>query len=109
MRAKKQSYTDEFRAQAVGLYRRTDRSVKQVAADLGVNHWTLTYWIEQDAMKRKKDPAPRRASMSATETQQEKLARLERENARLQREVDQLRMDREILKKAAAFFAKESE
>ena len=109
MRAKKQTYTDEFRAQSIGLYRRTDRSVKQVAADLGLNHWTLKNWIKQDAMKRKKDSTPRRAGVTGTETQQEKLARLEKENARLQREVDRLLEDREILKKAAAFFAKESE
>jgi transposase len=109
MRAKKQNYTDEFRAEAVALYRRTDRSVKQVAADLGVNHWTLTYWIERDSMKRKKHGKPDAVSATSGETQLQKLERLERENTRLQREVDQLRMDREILKKAAAFFAKESE
>jgi transposase len=110
MRVKKRTYTDEFRADAVGLYRRTERSVKQVAADLGVNHWTLKDWIERDEMKRKtKEPAERRARAASNETPHDKLARLERENARLQRENEQLREDREILKKAAAFFAKESE
>jgi transposase-like protein len=43
------------------------------------------------------------------ESAEERAARLERENAALRKEVEALRMDREILKKAAAFFAKESE
>lgn len=43
------------------------------------------------------------------ETPEQELARLRRELRTLKRENDQLRMDREILKKAAAFFAKESE
>jgi hypothetical protein len=45
---------------------------------------------------------------SPTETVQQKLARLERENAALRKEVDDLKLDKVILKKAAAFFVKES-
>jgi transposase len=58
--------------------------------------------------KRKKAPktAPQPAGV---EDADQKLKRLERENERLRKENDSLRMDREILKKAAAFFAKESE
>lgn len=47
------TYTDEFRAEAVALYRRTDRSVTKVADDLGVNHHTLRYWLKLDAMSRR--------------------------------------------------------
>lgn len=47
-------------------------------------------------------------ALEAEETPEQRVARLERENAALRRENDTLRMDREILKKAAAFFAKES-
>jgi transposase len=103
------SYPEEFRAEAVALYRRTDRSIKQVAEDLGVSYLTLRHWVDQDAMKRKKHQAPRATTAPTKETVEQKLARFERENAKLQRENEQLRMDREILKKAAAFFAKESE
>jgi transposase len=53
--------------------------------------------------------APPLPSAPKDETAEHRAARLERENARLRKEIDQLRMDREILKKAAAFFAKESE
>lgn len=108
MRAQKRTYTDEFRAEAVALYRRSDRTVKQVAGDLGINHHTLREWLERDAMKRKKN-SPRPQAPPATETLAEKVVRLERELTKLQRENARLQEDREILKKAAAFFAKESE
>jgi hypothetical protein len=49
------------------------------------------------------------AAAPTTDTLEDKLGRLERENAALRKQIDALQMDREILKKAAAFFAKESE
>jgi transposase len=100
------SYTDEFRDDAVSLALRGDRTIRAVADDLGVNHWTLRDWVKAERMKRKKR-APTTASKP--ETVDERLARLERENAKLLRENERLKEDREILKKAAAFFAKESE
>jgi transposase len=104
-------YTDEFRTDAAKLALQGDRSLKQVAADLGVNHWTLREWVrsEQLGKRRKKASGKAAPANPATETPEQKLKRLERENQRLQKENDSLRMDREILKKAAAFFAKESE
>jgi transposase len=60
-----------------------------------------------------KRPRKAKASLAAVapagETAEQKLARLERENTALRKEVESLRTDREILKKAAAFFVKESE
>jgi transposase len=102
-------YTIEFRHEALALLRRSDRSLKEVAGDLGVNHWTLRSWMEQDDMKRKKRAPTGSLPTPKNETVEEQLARLKRENAKLLRENDQLKEDREILKKAAAFFAKESE
>ena len=101
MRAHVRTYTIDFKTEAVALYRRTDRSVRAIASELGVNHWTLRYWIDQDGMKRKR-PMPPRPVASKTETLDERLARLERENKELLRENEQLKEDREILKKAAA-------
>jgi transposase-like protein len=71
----------------------------------------LRGWCKRDAMaKRKKAARTAPASESnGSEDAQQKLRRLERENEKLRRENETLRMDREILKKAAAFFAKESE
>ena len=108
MRGERRMYTEAFRREAVGLYRRGERSVKEVSDDLGVNYWTLRDWLNQDEMKRKKLPA-RPKPQTASETLEEKAARLERELARLERENARLREDREILKKAAAFLQEESE
>lgn len=107
-------YSEEFRSDALNLIRRGDRSVRQLGADLGVSPWTLREWRKKDLMaaKNKKSKATATAATetgSATETDAQQLARLKRENQRLLRENEQLREDREILKKAAAFFAKESE
>ena len=117
-----QTYTDEFRADALQLVLKGNRSVMGVAADLGINHWTLREWIKNDRMRQKKKHAPKappgpKASGAIhsgtvtleTMTAEQKLVWLEQENARLQQQVKTLQMDREILKKAAAFFAKESE
>ena len=105
-------YSEEFRSDALNLIRRGDRSVRQLGADLGVSPWTLREWRKKDLMaaknKKPKAAAPSE-STGSNETAEQKLARLEGENRRLLRENEQLRMDREILKKAAAFFAKESE
>lgn len=110
MRAPNKTYSDDYRADAVRMARRGDRGIRAVADDLGINHWTLRDWVRRDEMARtKKKTAKAGAAPPAGETAEQKLARLERENARLQRENETLRMDREILKKAAAFFAKESE
>ena len=103
-------YSQEFRDDAVSLARRGDRSVNQVARDLGVNHWTLRTWCKKDLMaKRRKKEAEKGAAPKPREKADERIERLERENERLRKENDSLRTDRAILKKAAAFFVKESE
>jgi transposase len=94
-------YTPEFRNDAIQLVARGERPVTQIAASLGVNYWTLRGWYK-DAMAGKKKP-----SQPRTQTLEEQLAALEKENKRLLRENASLKEDREILKKATAFFAKE--
>ena len=109
MRVTKQ-YTEQYRADALNLVRRGDRSIGQVARDLGLNHWTLRGWVKSEQMAKRKKKAPGKppAADPASESPQQRLERLERENDRLRKENDSLRMDREILKKAAAV-AKESD
>ena len=85
----------EFRREAVKLMRDSDKPVSQLAKDLGVSENTLRNWSRQadvDAGERE----------GLTSEQLEELRRLRRENRTLQ-------MEREVLKKAAAFFARESE
>jgi transposase-like protein len=107
------TYSPEFRADAVALLRRTSRSLRQTAEDLGLSSVTLKDWYNREEMAKKgKSKALGKAVPVAVlkdESAEERVARLERENAALRKEVDSLRMDREILKKAAAFFAKENE
>jgi transposase len=91
----KPPYPPEFRREAVQLAQSTERSIAQVARDLGVADQTLRNWIKQADVD-----AGRREGLTSEE--REELRRLRRENRTLLQE-------REILKKAAAFFARESE
>jgi len=105
-------YDAQFVAEAVEHLKRSDRSMKEVADDLGVNVSTLKYWYDRSVAGKKKQ---RRGAgvlpkaITDAESPEAKIARLERENAALRQKVDSLETDRAILKKAAAFFAKESE
>mgnify|MGYP000415298123 CR=1 FL=1 len=90
-------YTDEFKAQAVDLVRNTDRTQTDVAASLGINKNTLSNWVTnaRSADKIRSNPAV------LDEDEQAELARLRKENR-------DLRQDRDILRKAAAYFASET-
>lgn len=94
--AKRRKYTEEFKREAVRqLLTRGDRTCAAVAEGLGVaenllHAWRKRYGDVAVAVRRERGETP------------------EEELKRLRREVAQLRRDKEILKKAAAFFAKES-
>jgi transposase len=89
-------YPEEFRREAVALVRSSQKSIAQLAAELGVSPQLLRNWSKQVEL----DAGERRDGLTSEE--REELRRLRRENRRLEQE-------RDILKKAAAFFAKESE
>jgi len=89
-------YAPQFREEAVRLTKTSGKSVAAIARDLGVSYDTLRKWIKQAALD-----AGERADGLTTEERDE-LRRLRRENRILQEE-------REILKKAAAFFATETD
>jgi len=106
------TYDEIFKEDALALLRRSDRSTKAVAESLNIPIATLRYWYKADMTKKGRKPkvttkAPDRDRTD--ETPEEKIARLEKENASLRKKNEQLETDRAILKKAAAFFAKESE
>lgn len=95
-RRKRRAFSKEFKAEAVRLCRIGDRSIRQIAADLDLVETALREWVRRADTDDGKGPAG-----ALTTDEREELARLRRENRRLT-------MEREILKKAAAFFAKES-
>lgn len=92
-------YTAEFRQQAVEMIMRDGLGIAEASRRLSISPKTLANWVSraQGGHSPEGDAAPRRA---ATEEQAE-LSRLRRENA-------ELRMERDILKKSAAYFASES-
>jgi transposase len=104
-------YTEDFKSEALNMLRTSDRSFREVSASLGISSWSLREWYKRSEMARrpKKGKATLPGLAPEGESPVEKIARLERELAASRKEVDSLRTDREILKKAAAFFAKESE
>jgi transposase len=94
---KQQRYTPEFRAEAVKLVSEQGLSQEAAANRLSIPKGTLANWIAASkASNRPSAPGAR----SATE--------LEKENARLRKELAEARMERDILKKATAYFARES-
>jgi transposase len=92
---KPKTYTAEFRESAVKLATESDKPVAQTARDLGINENTLHTWI--DKYKR---PLEANRAVRTDEHLYEELKRLKKENARLTEE-------RDLLKKAAAYFARE--
>jgi len=91
----RKTYNDEFKIAAAKLVRQQGYSVNKAAHSLGVDTKSIRSWI------RKFDPAPLATAAEATP------AELQREIVRLKEENRRLLMEREILKKATAFFARE--
>jgi transposase len=89
-------YPEEFRREAIRLARLGDKPQRRLAEDLGISEVTLRSPIKQDNAERGERPG------GLSRDEREELNRVRDENARL-------RMEREILAKAAVFFAKESD
>jgi transposase-like protein len=96
-RRKRRAFTPEFKAEAVRLCRVGDRTITQVAGDLDLTETALREWVKRADIDAGKGPPE-----ALTTAEREEMARLRRENKRLT-------MERDILKAAATFFAKESE
>ena len=90
------NYSLEFKESSAELARSSDKPISQTAKDLGINENTLHGWI-------RKFPGNSKAASTAASRNslEEEVKQLRKENARL-------KQDREILKKAAAYFARET-
>ena len=88
-------YPPEFKAEAVRLYHASDRSLQKVADDLGITANSLREWVRRIEVEDG-------SGESLTQGERAELSRLRRENKVLKEE-------REILRKATAFFVKETD
>lgn len=90
---KYKQFTPEYRVEAVKFVVEGERPIAEVARDLGINEGTLGNWVNK---YRREHPVSEQLNIS----DRSRLRELERENR-------ELRMERDFLKKAAAFFARE--
>lgn len=91
---KRRKYTEEFRQEAVNLVTEQGYKASEAARNLGINESMLRRWIRNTTIES-------RGHKAALSDEQSRIRELEAENKRL-------KMEREILKKATAFFVKES-
>ena len=116
----RKNYSEEFRRQAVDLYESIPgATVRGIAEDLGIVRGTLRNWLDVYGTGRKTAAdgtavdsplrsTPPSVPAPAGETPQQTIARLEAENAALRAERAKLTTEREILQKAAKYFAGET-
>lgn len=93
----RRQFSREFKLEAVRLVRQRGVSVAQAARDLDVHENVLRKWLREQAS----DPQQAFPGKGVMKPEAAEIERLKRENAKL-------RMERDILKKAAAYFAKDS-
>ena len=95
-RRERRTYDDEYKQQVLELVRAGDKSVSQICKDLDLTPSAVHKWIQADKLNN-----GIMTQNSLSETDQQELERLRTENKRL-------KMERDILKKATAFFARQS-
>ncbi len=93
---KRRAFTDEYKAEVVELIRRSGKSIGAVAKELDLTETAVRAWVHQAEVDAGRGPA---GALTTAERE---------EFAHLRRRIRTLEMEREILKKATAFFAKES-
>jgi transposase-like protein len=95
-RRKRRAFSDDFKAEAVRLCKLGDRTITQVAQNLDLTETALRAWVKAAEAGEAQSPVNTLTNGERDELHQ------------LRRDVKRLQMERDILKKAAAFFAKES-
>ena len=92
-------YTKEFREEAVKLVTESGLSIPEVGRRLSIPTSTVRYWVLMN----------KKGALSAVGRQQKPRSEVEMELLRVKRELAEVKMERDLLKKAAAYFAKESQ
>lgn len=95
MARQQRTFTTEFKLEAVHLVETSGKGLTQVARDLGIADSTLSHWCKQ-LNEKGAEAFPGSGHQTA----------LEEENRRLRRELDQVRQERDILKKTVAIFTR---
>ncbi len=94
MPEKRRRYDPDFRDGAVRVVRETGKSIRQVADDLGVNPGTLANWVMKDKIARGERLDPKHVDPERVRE--------------LEREIDELRMERDVLKRSVVLWVKEA-
>ena len=93
---KRRHFTPEYKAEVLELLRKSGKTAGQIARDLGLTETSVRGWVRQAEIDEGKGPA---GALTSAERE---------EFTAMKRELKTLRLERDILKKATAFFAKES-
>ena len=99
MSKKHQSYTTEFKAEAIKLIETNNGNVSETARQLGISMQTLSNWLNKAKSGR----------LTGTAQYNAELNNILEENKKLKQQLKIAEMEKEFLKKAAAYFAKESQ
>jgi transposase len=105
MRRKPRSYTEDYKRQVVDLVVSSGRTSTAVAAEVGLHPTLLCRWVRQYGAGAAKAEAPHPAAVAFLKPVPVPTADQAAEIARLRRECDRLRMERDILKKSISIFA----
>ena len=93
---KRRHFTPEYKSEVVELFRKSGKTAGEVSRDLGLTETSVRAWIRQAEIDEGKGPT---GALTTAERE---------EFTAMKRELKTLRLERDILKKATAFFAKES-
>jgi len=106
----RKNYPDEFKRDAVALYRDTEgATITQIADELGIRGVTLSAWCKTAGVPiRHRNPSSADALAAGAETPDQELARLRAEVGQLRADKTRLATERDILRSAAKYFAGET-
>jgi transposase len=91
---KRRRYDPEFRDGAVRVVRETGKTIREVAEDLGISHQTLANWVTKDKVARGERLDPRHVDPGRVKE--------------LEREIEELKMERDVLKRSVVLWVKEA-